>query len=390
MRRISFFVHDLANNPIVRAVPLAQALSRHFDVEILGFLHGDRDVYEPYRTLFEYRTLRVPLDLTRLLPALPRLAALATGDIIYACKPLVPTFGAALLASSFGRRRPLLLDVEDDERVPMGTSPADFLWRDILKGWRHATAWKYTCAVHAFEACAEAVTVSTSRLQSRYGGTIVRHGPDERLFDPDHAPSRAEARRAFQLPAAVPLAVFAGMPQPHKGFGVLRDALADPRCSEWHLALAGPQGHPEFEACQVRLGARCHYLGVVQQSAMPALLAAADVAPVPQLAVRFALSQLPAKALEAMAMGCPPVASRVSDLPEILGDDARGWLFEPGSAEGLVRALADAAGRPAERLRRGREARAWFLAHASRSAMSDTLVPLVGAAVATWARRRGR
>ncbi|MGE0394929.1 MAG: hypothetical protein AB7P67_15290, partial [Vicinamibacterales bacterium] len=254
MTRVSFFVHDLANNPIVRAAPLAQALAGHFDVEVLGFLHGDRDVYEPYRSLFEYRALRVPLEVTRLLPALPRLAAMASGDVIYACKPLVPTLGAALVASGFGRRRPLLLDVEDDERVPMGVSPGEVLWRDVLKGWRHATAWKYTLAVHGFVRCAGAVTVSTSRLQARYGGTIVRHGPDEHLFDPHAAPARADARRAFGLPADVPLALFAGMPQPHKGFAVLRDALADPRCADWHLALAGPEGHPEFEASVARLG----------------------------------------------------------------------------------------------------------------------------------------
>ncbi|MEQ1730254.1 MAG: glycosyltransferase family 4 protein [Vicinamibacterales bacterium] len=388
MKRISFFVHDLENNPIVRAAPLAQALAGQFDVEILGFLHHDREVYEPYRGLFEYRTLRVPLDVTRMIPALPRLAAMATGDIVYACKPLVPTLGPALLASSFGRRRPLLLDVEDDERVPMGTSPSAVIWRDVLKGWRHATAWKFTLAVHGFVPCAEAVTVSTSRLQARYGGTIVRHGPDEHVFDPASAPPKADARRAFNLPQDVPLAIFAGMPQPHKGFAVLRDALADPRCASWHLALAGPEGHPEFVACQARLGARCHYLGVVPQSRMPVLLAAADVAPVPQLAVRFAMSQLPAKALEAMAMGCPPVASRVSDLPDMLGHGARGWLVEPGDADGLAFALADAAARPDERERRGRDARVWFLANASRGAMTSTLVPLVTGAAEEWARRR--
>ncbi len=388
MTRVSFFVHDLANNPIVRAAPLAQALAGHFDVEMLGFLHGDRDVYAPYRDLFEYRTLRVPIDTVRLLPALPRLAAMATGDVIYACKPLVPTLGAALVASNLGRRRPLLLDVEDDERVPMGVSFSDVLWRDVLKGWRHATAWKYTLAIHSLVPCAEAVTVSTSRLQARYGGTILRHGPDEKVFDPAVAPSREDARRAFRLPPDVPLALFAGMPQPHKGFAVLRDALADPRCADWHLALAGPEGHPEFEACVARLGGRCHYLGVLPQERMPALLAAADVAPVPQLAVRFALSQLPAKALEAMAMACPPVASRVSDLPDMLGHGTRGWLVEPGDADGLAAALADAAARPDERARRGREARTWFLAHASRAAMAATLVPLVEEAAEAWATRR--
>jgi len=353
MTRISFFVHDLANNPVVRAAPLAQPLSGAFDVELLGFLHGDRDVYEPYRTLFEYRTLRVPLDTAQVVGSLPRLAAMATGDIVYACKTLLPTFGAGLLASSFGRRKPLLLDVEDDERVPMGTTPLDVLWRDVLKGWRHATAWKYTLAVHAFTGCAEAVTVSTSSLRARYGGTIVRHGPDETVFDPARAPEPAVARASFGLRQDVPLALFAGMPQPHKGFGVLRAALADPRCSAWHLVLAGPKGHPEFEVCQATLGPRCHYVGVVPQARMPELLAAADVAPVPQLAVRFARSQLPAKALEAMAMGCPPVASRVSDLPEMLGDGARGWLVEPGEAGSLADALADAAARPGERARRG-------------------------------------
>ena len=387
MTRVSFFVHDLGNNPIVRAAPLAQALAGHFDVEILGFLHGDQDVYQPYRNLFEYRTLRCPLDMTRMLPALPRLAAMATGDVIYACKPLVPTLGAGLLASRFSRRRPLLLDVEDDERVPMGKSPRDVLWRDVLKGWRHATAWKYTLAIHGLVGCAHAVTVSTSRLQARYGGTIIRHGPDEHTFDPALAPVQAEARRTFNLPQDVPLALFAGMPQPHKGFDVLRAALVDPRCQAWHLALAGPEGHEEFEACQVLLGPRCHYLGVVPQSRMPALLSAADVAPVPQLRVRFALSQLPAKALEAMAMGCPPIASRVSDLPEILGDGTRGWLVEPGDPGDLAAALADAAARPDERLRRGREARRWFLAHASRAAMTAVLVPLVAEAAEAWTRR---
>lgn len=114
------------------------------------------------------------------------------------------------------------------------------------------------------------------------------------------------------------------------------------------------------------------------------------MAPVPQLRVRFALSQLPAKALEAMAMGRPPIASRVADLPKILGDGTRGWLVEPGDAGDLAAALADAAARPEERARRGRDARAWFLAPASRAAMTAVLVPLVSQAVDDWTRLRPR
>ena len=42
--RVSFFVHDLASNPIVRAAALAKAVARRHDVEVLGFLQGGPEV----------------------------------------------------------------------------------------------------------------------------------------------------------------------------------------------------------------------------------------------------------------------------------------------------------------------------------------------------------
>src|SRR4051812_24292241 len=97
--KISFFVHDLAANPIVRAAALAAAASRDAEVEVIGFLHSGDDVYEPYRDQFTYKTLRVHLETGRALRALPQLAAMATGDILYACKPLITTLGPALWAT---------------------------------------------------------------------------------------------------------------------------------------------------------------------------------------------------------------------------------------------------------------------------------------------------
>lgn len=66
--------------------------------------------------------------------------------------------------------------------------------------------------------------------------------------------------------------------------------------------LAGPADSAEFESCAAALGERCHRAGLLPQSDMPALLAAADAVPVPQRRVTFTESQLPVKALEAMAM----------------------------------------------------------------------------------------
>jgi glycosyltransferase involved in cell wall biosynthesis len=380
-RRITFVVHDLAANPIVRAAALAKALEHDHDVEMIGFLHSGSDVYEPYRQLFDYRAIRVPRDTGAVLNAIPSLAARATGDIVYACKPLVTSFGAALYAARFAAHRPLLLDVEDDEWATGRTGWGSFLWRDVTKGWRHATAWKYTRALHAAVRCADAITVSTRTLQRRYGGIVVRHGPAADAYDPERIPAteRFARRRAWNVPDSTPVALFAGVPQPHKGWPTLMDALQHPLAADWHLVLAGPDDHPDFAAAARILGVRCHVIGPQPHTSMPALLSAIEAVAVPQLDVAFARSQLPAKLLEAMASMRAVIATTVGDLPELLGRGSRGWLVPPGDSDALAAALHAVASSPAEAARRGRAARDWYLAEASQSAIRHQLLGIIDA-----------
>lgn len=374
--KISFFVHDLATNPIGRVVPIASALARDLDVEVLGFLLSGDEIYAPYRDLFEYHTMRVSRNVHRVLAAAPALARAATGDAIYACKPLVTSLGPALLASGFGRRRPLLLDVEDDEWITFGGSPAGFIRRDLIGGWRHATAWKYTQMLRPFTRCASAVTVVSSSLERRYGGRRLLHGPDETRFDPDRPElDRVRCRRRLDLPLDRPVALFLGLPQPHKGWDVLLHALEASETADWLLALGGDPAHPEFLRAQERLGHRCRRIGFVPYDEQPSVLAAASAVPVPQLDVPFAHAQVSAKALDALAMRCPVIASRVGDFVEILdGEDGpRGWLTRPGNAADLsaaLRAVADDRAEVARRTARGYE---WFLRNASASAIRERL-----------------
>lgn len=373
--RISLFVHDLSGNPIVRAAPLAAALEAEFEVEVLGLTIAGDEVYAPFRDRFRYRVVRARSSLGAALAA-GRLAALATGSVFYAFKPLPTTLVPALRAA---RGRSVLLDVEDDEWAsrevdPLATGPRAALRR--MADLHHVMA--RLC--HPLTRRAAAVTVASRRLQQRYGGHLVRHGPDETCFRPRPLPM-GEARARFGLPAGRRLALFAGQPRAHKGWDLLIEALSRPAAAGWDLVWAGASAPCWAEAARTRLGGRFHALGPLPNREMPALLAAVDAAPVPQRPGAVAEAQLPAKALEAMAMGVPVVGTRVGDIPEILGEGARGWLVPADDAAALAAAFGEIRAAPDEARRRADAARGWFEAEASVGAARRRLVPLVRAAL---------
>jgi glycosyltransferase involved in cell wall biosynthesis len=378
--RVTFLVQDLAGNAVVRAAPLADALAAEFEVEMVGLLLSGPDVYAPFRGRFATRALRCSPVLPAILAAAPRLARMAGGALLYACKPLPGTLLPARLAAR-ARGVPVLLDVEDDEWAARTVNvPARGL-RGVAQ--RLADTHRLQArALHPLARGVRAVTVSSRVLQARYGGVIVRHGPDEARWTPTLAGlrDRAALRRGLGLPAGRRLVLFAGVPRPHKGWAVLVQALLHPRAAEWDLVAAGaPQ--PEHARAAEALGGRFHFLGPVANEAMPGLLAACDAVPVPQLDVPFARAQLPAKALEAMAMEVPVVGTRVGDLPEILGGGARGWLVPPGDAAALAAALGEIGSHPGEAASRAAAARAWYLDEASVAAIRRRVLPLARAAL---------
>lgn len=373
--RVTFLVFDLAGNSIVRAAPLAQALSAAFDVEVLGMLLSGDEVYAPFRGRFPTRTVRSAPYLPAVLAAVPRLARMADGDVLFACKPLASTLLAARLAAA-RRGQPVLLDVEDDEwsmRTVAEPGPGP-------RGWARRAVdthrWEARLA-HPLTYGVSAITVSSRVLQARHGGILVRHGPDAAAFDPARPDlaERAALRRELGLPVEAKVALFAGVPRAHKGWDVLVDALRRPQAAGWVLAAAG-EVRAEHRAARAALGDRFHALGALPNQRMPALLAAADAVPIPQRDVPYARAQLPAKALEAMAMALPVIVTAVGDLPEILGQD-RGWIVPPGDAGALAAALGEVGADPAEARRRGALARDWFVREASVGAIAERLVPLV-------------
>ena len=359
--KVSLFVHDLSQNSIVRVYPIAKALQNlNYDVEILGLTYNTDKIYEPYENEFEYKTIRSYLDIRWVIINGKKLADLATGDIVYAFKPLWDSFYPALLYSKLGLRRQLILDAEDNE-----------LWNSIRSEKFNLFSNKYfpfstffNKLLHSFTFLVKKKTVVCSNLQKRYGGKIILHGPDANKFNPSNYPSSNFLRGKYNVPKDCPLIIFAGKPVFYNGLDKIVDALLYPQTFNWHLILAGDSQNSWFKGAKEMLGERCHLLGYVPNSNMPEIIKMCDIAPIIQKPCPESEFQIPAKMLEAIAMGKGIIATDVSDLKYILGSD-NGWIIPHNDSLFFADLLYSLENDKSELKRRGENARKYFLKSAS-------------------------
>jgi glycosyltransferase involved in cell wall biosynthesis len=95
----------------------------------------------------------------------------------------------------------------------------------------------------------------------------------------------------------------------------------------------------------------CRFVGVREDIAD--ILAAADVVVLPSISEGF-----PFVLLEALAMGCPVVASRVNGVPELIEDHKTGLLVPSRDPQALAKAILEVLGDPTAARKMGAEGRA--------------------------------
>lgn len=131
-----------------------------------------------------------------------------------------------------------------------------------------------------------------------------------------------------------------------KGVDVLLRALAalvaEGRDATATIAGDGPEGAALRRlAEELGIADRVRFLGRVEASEVPSLLAAADAA---AMACRVEpdgdRDGVPVALMEAAAAGVPVVATRVSGLPELVSHDETGLLTSPDDPAATARALA--------------------------------------------------
>ena len=183
--------------------------------------------------------------------------------------------------------------------------------------------------------------------------------------------ARTEGTRVFTVPNGVnvhritpqpespgaPVVTFVGTLKPWHGVDVLLRARAQAH-KDWQLRIIGDGPmRAELDDLARSLGIDVDFRGAVTPDAIPQHMAgtAIGVAPYPAMDTDSDQYFSPLKVYEYMAAGLPVVASRVGQLPEIMGESA--YLVPPSDPEALAEALDALVANPVERARVGSDNR---------------------------------
>jgi glycosyltransferase involved in cell wall biosynthesis len=177
---------------------------------------------------------------------------------------------------------------------------------------------------------------------------VVPNGADIEHFA--NAPSRAECRTRLNLGAEDFVVGFLGTLKPWHGADALVDAFARlaARIAGARLLIVG-SGPEESRlaglAESLGVADRCVFVGAVEHSRVPELLAAIDVATAPYREMDgFYFS--PIKLFEYMAAGTCVIASNIGQIHDIIEHERSGLLCPPGDVPALAAALERVHSRP--------------------------------------------
>lgn len=365
---------DLSHNCLGRTYILAKVLQRKYEVEIIGPLFGD-GIWAPVRNDDTIPIKCAPIKgVLKPFVQLSSFAEMADGDVLYANKPVLSSFGVGLL-SRIRTGRPLVVDI-DDWQCGLGLPPA----RDIRMQMRHLLLYNhysYWNAVFSEKLLrfSNSVTVSNSFLHARYGGSVVPHGRDTSFMDPERY-DRVALRRSYDISDRIRLVLFCGTVRKHKGLEDLINAVYHLKQRETKLMVAGLDENRPF--CRdilafgrKLLGDRFLAAGEWQIQQTPEFLAISDAVVIPQEDHPFARAQTPAKVFDAMAMGKPIIATELSDLPDIL--EGCGRVIPPGDPNRLAETIDSVLNDTKASSSMGRRARQRCIERYSWDVMEETL-----------------
>ena len=325
----------------VRPFYLSQALKKiGCEVEIVGFVDENSPT-----NITQTQVPIVSIPKNRKYPGFllsaKELLTKITGDIIYASKLKTTTFGLGLI-KKMQTSRPLFVDMCDWEMSWYGGDNWKYspslkqLARDIFKpegSLRQPDHPFYLKRMENLVSKADQITSNSQFIKKRFGGVYVPMGKDPTLFDPSkYAPEKSRVKYGL---GNYRILMFPGAPRPYKGVEDVLIALENLNQSDLRLVIVGGSPYDDYDQqLMKKWGDWIIKMPKYPPKIMPEIVAAAHIVVVPQRNHLATQAQFPLKLLDGMAMSKPIIATKVGDLPEIIGDT--GYLVEPSSPQQIA------------------------------------------------------
>lgn len=370
LRKITVISWDMSRNHFAKAYCVAEALSRHIEVELLSFQFFEEEIFAPLAGLspgFECKYFKGS-DFPDFFAEMSRAIHAIEGDAIYCIKPRLSSFGVALL-SNFHTGKPIFLEANDLETVvgspQEGDVHVDMPLAEILANVDealvpHAKIWS-----QALDPCVSGIPVIYTHninlnLHYQKRALYMRNIKDERLYDPSKV-DREQTRRELGLQPEDRVILFGGLVRKHKGIFEmveLIDRLGDER---YKLVVVGSRETPDLRKLNDRQRAAIKILPPQPPDRMAALNHAADMVLLwldPTVVAGH--YQSPYKMSDAFAMGPAVIGSPTSDLADFAAKSLA-WTVPFGDFDRLVQTIDKVFKDEPERLRRQARARSFFL-----------------------------
>ena len=335
----------LSSSSFITAYPFAKILSKHHDVTIAGPLFGKKSTYIKDDNLkFEYiePLVNSPVQLGMMSLVYKNLFRLLKKDydIVHVFKTLPHTSPVASFAKRF-TKKPFVLTIDDYDAVGGGGNPIKKMFLKMSEG-----SYK----------SADAVFVSSTMLQSIYGGNIFYQVPNEEIFK-KFDKKTSVVKKNYDLDGKIVI-MYAGTLYEHKGVDVLIKAVKALNRDDVKLLIIGSTlGGKEVEEYKKLAGDETIFVGQIPIERMPEFVDACDIYAIPTKDTVYTRAEIPAKIFEPMIMGKTVVASNISDIPKILDDGKCGVLVKPGDVESMKNALEELIEDPSVRFELGKNAR---------------------------------
>lgn len=335
------FCWNIANNALGRAETLRAIYQRAgYDAELMGMLPYPawNKVWSPLAAMLDRICYFELAEHSQLLFASFQFVLQHPLDIVHISKPRLPGVIVGLLYKFIWSAK-VIMDVDDEELAFVGQRDALSIedisdmppildlklpfWTQLSVG---ATSWF------------DAITVSNSALQKRYGGEIIPHVRDKALFDP-RIYNKTLERQRLGIPLDKKVVLFLGTPRAHKGIIETAQALADLNRDDYLFVVIGNFIEQELKSRLLAIESLNLLLLPDQPyDNIARTVVVADLCVLLQDATNLASQfQLPAKLIDALAMG----VTVLLETTDATSDFADNKLVIPVTKSQLVKQLTE-------------------------------------------------